>query len=185
MDNIKFDTSDFEKLLKKFKRLRAQFPGKELMGQLASNARNIIYQRTGRGIDVRFQSFPAYSTTPYYRPKKERPIGKGGRRKSKITGKQMATIFYEGGYKEFASATKGNSNVTLMATNEMFRSFQAKLVTSDMAIVGFNRALQVKKALTLTARKGKFVGLHKKEKEILESRASRILNQLLKKVDLK
>ena len=154
--------------------------------KLAGDARALIESRTFKGMDVNYADFPEYSTKPYYRPKKERPIGKGGRRKSKINGQALKTIAYDQGYKQFAASTKGHTIPNLFASGEMFRALQTKsLAGGQKARLHFTRTWPARKAIINNARRT-FMGINEQfELSFLEKNAQKIVNRLIKENGLK
>ncbi len=169
-------------VLKKFDQLRVKVQEGQIPFLLAGDLKNMIQKRSkeGQGLDGAFDS---YSTTPYYRDAKERPVGKGGRRTSK-SGRPMQTIFYEGGYKQFAELTKGTgSQVTLHASGAMFRNFQPTLVSKDVAKIMFNSSREMFKAIYVN-RQRPFIGARQAERVRLQNRFADLLNNLTNRLGL-
>lgn len=169
-------------LLKAFKALQKNIAEGQIPFMLAGDLKILILNRLKKGMGV-FEKFEPYGTEPYYRDKSQRPIGKGGRRKTR-TGKTMATIYYEGGYKQFAAATKGSSTVNLIASGAMIRDMQAAVVNSNTARIVFNQQREALKALQLTRIKGAFMGANPLEQEKLSSNVVKIVNRLTKQLGL-
>ena len=184
-DSVKIDTSGLTKFGVKLKRYDALLKKIPLAGQLASNARVMIHERTRKGLNVNRTRFRAYSTDPYYRDAKERPKAKGGRRKRKDSNKKLSTVAYDGGYKQFKGATAGSTTVNLIASGEMFRGFKGRALSHNRAIVSFDNVKSSRKALILTARKGKFVGLNDAERKKLERHAAQIVRRTLNSSGIK
>ena len=153
--------------------------------KIAGDARALIESRTFKGMDVDYVDFPGYSTKPYYRSRKERPIGKGGRRKSKIGNLPLKTIAYDGGYKEFAASTKGHTTPNLFASGDMFRSLQPKSFESGRkARLRFTRTWPMFKAMVNNARR-RFLAINEEiELPFLEKNAQKMVNRIIKKSGL-
>lgn len=126
---------DFDKLGKILQR-------ENLVGKIAADARNIIQQRTLKGKDVNLNNFKPYSTRPIYIDLDHRPKPKGG---APTKGKKSR--FYEGGYRQFAAATKGSARPNLFASGAMFRAFQAMPKGRRRSEIGFTTRRQAIKAV--------------------------------------
>lgn len=170
-------------LLQSFKKLQGKIKEGKIPLLLASDLKVMIIERLKKGLGT-FTAFEAYSTTPYYRDKTMRPVGKGGRRKSKKGGRDMATIFYEGGYADFVNATKSSNRVTLMASGAMIRDMQAMVVNSSTARLVFNQQKQMQKALQLSNIKGTFMGANPLQQAKLSERFVSIVNNFVKSLGL-
>ena len=70
------------------------------------------------------------------------------------------------------------------ATGDMMRAFMATPVGNTIARIAFNTTAQAKKALAVTRKKGRFVGLHPIEQKILEQQGGRIVANLIKMAGL-
>lgn len=170
-----------EALVKKMKRLKGRIIEGRIPFLLAGDLRAMIEQRIKKGQGLR-GGFADYSTTPYYRSAKELPKGKGGRRVSK-TGKKMKSIFYEGGYKQFAALTKGSSTPDLIASGEMLRAFQPQVVDKNTARLMFTRQSQALKAAYANARRP-FIGATRRMRARLNRRFDGILDRLMRELKL-
>jgi len=185
-DNVQFDFSELTKFGVKLGKFRKILAEEHLAAKLASDARVLIQKRTKEGKKVTGGVFPRYSTDPYYRSKKTRPIGKGGRRVHKKTGQSLQTIAYDGGYADFAAATKkSGSTVTLHASGKMFQAFQAHELRPTKAIISFTRAKEAAKAKLLTGQKGKFIGINVREQAILNKTGSQLVAKVITKAGIK
>lgn len=185
-DKVEFDFSELTKFGIKLGKFRKTLADEHIAGKLASDARVIIQRRTKKGLKATGGAFTKYSTEQYYRDPKERPIGKGGRRKHKITDQPLKTIAYDGGYEEFAAATKkSGSTVTLHASGKMFQAFQAHELRPTKAIVAFTRAKEAAKAIILTKQKGKFVGINTGEQAILNKTGSKLVAKAITRSGIK
>lgn len=191
---LRFDGLD--QISHQFRRLDHFLRNNTIVLEVASDARNIVVKRTERGIDADFKKFKAYSAEPIYISKKHRPKPKGGRRTSqqgrkilksgKLSkrGRTMKTVFYEGGYAQFARETKGSDTVNLFATGSMFRAFQARSRSSKRASVLFIRNNEALKAMANNAVR-KFVGINfRKELPILQASYERRMRRELEKLGL-
>lgn len=167
--------------LKKLGRLLDKAP---IVGRLAADARNIIVQRTLKGIDANGNKFAAYSKEPIYMTRTHRPRPHGGRRQSKTgTGRRLKTVAYDGGYAQFKREMAGHDTPDLFASGQMFRGFQAKTINSRRAIVMFTNRAAAEKALGNTAKR-EFVGLREVEVDKLQDRMDKHIDSLLKKLNL-
>lgn len=168
-------------------RVAVALKNEPIMLRVASDARNLIHQRTLSGRDIDLQPFKRYSDEPIYLPKDHRPRPKGGRRIRKRKGpgsNRLKTVAYDGGYAQFARETKGDDKVNLFASGAMFRSFQARQVSPTRAIVAFNSRLQANKALG-NQKNRRFVGLNKsKEVPLLNKIAARMVTQTISRLGL-
>ena len=152
---------------------------KQVIFKAAVEARNMIYLRTVQkhiGLEGPFEK---YSTTPYYRPKKMRPVGKGGRRKHIKTGRPLKSVFYQGGYRQFAALTKGSSRVNLSATNMMFNSMQAIMMGPLESAVAFTRRSEAQKAWIVNQRRP-FFGLTPEEAQRIERQIAQGIGKAIK-----
>lgn len=140
---------------------------------VAADAVVRIKRRVARGVGLKGR-FDPYSTHPYYRDKKERPIGKGGRGRSRRKGKEMSTRFYEGGYAQFAAATKGTKTVNLSATGGMLRSLQAMSAGKNKATLSFLSPGESLKALYVHRRRP-FFGFTPGEKRAINRQVKELL----------
>lgn len=154
-----------------------------IVREIANEGRNMVIQRTLAGKDVKLKKFAPYSTKPIYLPINHRPKPKGGvRRKRK--GKLAKSVFYEGGYAEFAKATKGSVKVNLNASGRMLGAFQVQKVRKRSATLGFNRREEARKASALS-KKRPFVGISsERELRFLEKIAERRINETIKRFGL-
>lgn len=146
--------------------------------QLASDLRNMIVQRSKKGVGLK-GGFKPYSTHPYYRSKRGiRPVAKGGRPSK--TGK---TVYYEGGYRAFAAATKGTTTPNLFASGAMFKSMQARPLTKYQAQIIFTNDIQARKAIQNNETR-EFFGATEQEKKVLTNSFNLLIKNNLKDVKL-
>lgn len=147
-----------------------------LVGKVAADARNIIQQRTLKGKDVEHHNFKPYSTKPIYIDKTHRPRPKGG--EPTRGGKSR---FYEGGYRQFAAATKGSARPNLFASGAMFRAFQVMPRGRRRAELGFTQRRQAVKALENQETRT-FIGIHRNiEEPKLQETFGKLLDRSLRK----
>ncbi len=161
-----------EIVVKKIKNVFSAAKLKKLIYETAADLRNMIHERSmeGRGLKGGFKS---YSTKPYYRPRDIRPAAKGGRRKHIKTGQPLKTVFYEGGYRQFAALTKGNTVPNLSASGAMFRDMQAQAAERLSALVGFDKEAESFKAFINNEIRPFFGATKKEEKELLKAANAR------------
>lgn len=164
--------------------LKRTLQANNILAKIASQVRNMIVERTLRGVSAGLVKFKPYSTKPLYIPKDHRPSPKGGRRQS-LSGKPMKTVFYEGGYQQFAASTKGSATPNLFATGDMFRAFQAASRGNALqATIEFTRRFPALKAAANNVKR-KFVGIHKgRELPLINRMFARMLFREIKKLDL-
>lgn len=136
------------------RRSRSLLSKTNFVAQITHTARNIIVNRTLSGKDVDGNDFKDYSTKPIYIPKDHRPKPKGGRKT-----KGGESVFYEGGYAEFASATKGFNDPNLYGAGDMMRAFQVKSISDKKATVHFTKTQEALKAIANNATR-QFVGIN-------------------------
>jgi hypothetical protein len=147
-----------------------------LVGKVAADARNIIQQRTLRGKDVEHNSFKPYSRKSIYIEKTHRPKPKGGE-----PTKGGKARFYEGGYRQFAAATKGSARPNLFASGAMFRAFQAMPKGRRRAEIGFTQRRQAIKAAENQETRP-FIGIHRNiEEPKLQETFGKLLDRALRK----
>ena len=155
---------------------------KKIIYGAAADLRNVIHERSMKGRGIR-GGFREYSIKPYYRSRDIRPAAKGGRRKSIKNGAPMKTVFYEGGYKQFAALTKGGTLPNLSASGAMFRDMQASAISGLSALVGFSKETEGNKAFANNEIRP-FFGATKKEKKELIKNAGKKFSALLAKEGL-
>jgi len=144
---------------------------------LASDLRNMIEKRSLSETSLK-NKFRAYSTTPYWRTKKLRPVGKGGR-----PSKTGRSIFYKGGYRDFAAATKGGTTPNLFASGQMFRAMQAQPVNNAEAKIIFIRDAEAKKAI-INNQTREFWGAKKEEQKKLRDNFAQMVKNALRESNL-
>jgi len=164
--------------------LKRTLQANNILSKIASDVRNMIVERTLRGVSADLVKFKPYSSKPLYMAKDHRPSPKGGRRRS-LSGKPMKTVFYEGGYREFAASTKGNATPNLFATGDMFRAFQASGKGDALkATIEFTRRFPALKAAANNVKR-KFVGVHKgRELPLINRMFARMLFREMEKTGL-
>lgn len=154
-----------------------------IVEKVATNALALIKSRTLAGVDVNYQTFVPYSTKPIYMPQNHRPRPQGGRRETK-TGKKMKTVYYQGGYAEFAAATKKASHPNLFASGMMFKALRVKGLGTFRAKVHFVRKHEAIKA-AFNQRKRTFMGINKeKELPVLQGIFDKEIQRAIKKAGL-
>jgi hypothetical protein len=164
-------------LIEKFEKFAKSLQKGKIPFLLASDLRNMIEKRSlqGKGLKKKFE---AYSSTPYWRSRKLRPVGKGGR-----PSKTARSIFYKGGYRDFAAATKGHTRPNLFASGQMFRAMQAMPVNDNEAKIIFTRDAEAKKAI-INNQTREFWGANKKEQQILTNSFTAIVSKMVKEAKL-
>ena len=172
-----------------FKHFEKFLKDSKLVLQTAEEVVKIVKGRTLKGLDVNLRPFAPYSSDPLYMPLNHRPKPRGGRRnriRGKNAGKPMKTVFYEGGYAQFARETKGEGAPNLFATGDMFRAFQRQKtqVRGTRATIGFTRREAAAKAAG-NNRKREFVGINiGQELPIIQRNFTRKLDAALRKAGL-
>jgi len=176
------DIKGADVLIKKLGKLKQHIDHGKIPFLLAGDLRAMIESRSKKGQGLR-GGWPEYSTAQYYRSKKTRPIGRGGRRVSKKNGRALKTIAYDGGYKQFAKLTKGSSRPNLSANNDMFRAFQAMNINKEKAMLHFVKQKEAFKAL-VNNRRRPFVGATKRERAKLNRTFAGLLNTISRQAGL-
>lgn len=164
-------------LIDKYEKFGRSIMTEKVMFQLASDLRNMIVKRSLRSQGLK-GGFKQYSTHPYYRTKRLRPVGKGGR-----PSKSGKSIFYEGGYRAFATATKGSAQPNLYASGAMFKSMQAQPLSKNEAQIIFTNEAQAKKAI-INNKSREFFGATNEEKKTLTNSFGLLIKRNLKDIKL-
>jgi len=162
-------------------RLSALISRSNIVTEIANDIRDMVVERTFKGISAELSRFKRYSTQPIYIPLSRRPVPRGGRRRS-LNGKPMKTAFYPGGYAQYARETKGSASPNLFATGDMFRAFQVQSKSSrgHRAFILFTRKFPALKAMANNAERA-FVGVNEaKELPIIEKNFANKLAKLIR-----
>ena len=135
--------------------------------RLASATLASIKLRTSRGIDANGVKFDDYSTNAIYVSKRGARLKPKGGRPSR-TGR---SIFYSGGYAQYKKqsrnprgGTSTSAEVDLVLSGNMMNNLVIKEATANHFVIGLTKHAQYGYAVN---RKREFLGLTKKDREIL------------------
>lgn len=165
--------------------------------QTALDTVALIKRRIYKGVDFNGKAFKEYSTTPIYIKKKgARLKPKGGRTKrlkairrkgSKRRSRTMATMYFEGGYKQYKELSRkrieGGPNQTAEVDLTLSGALVNNIVPTDVQRYQFSVGLSPKVrhyGYAVDAQRG-FIGLTTDEVEMITAAVTARLKAKLKK----
>ena len=166
--NINVNAAEFAKALESFVGTLAD---PKVLGSVALEARNIIWERTQQGLDPNGDSFKPYSTRPLYIPMKPGPEGmtpRGGiktpQARVKVRGYNSGhatnaqssrvnagrrggkSMYFPLGYRQFKHGVDSSGKVSLSLTGHMFHSMRTR-VSGRVGLIEFDPGLYSQKAI--------------------------------------